>query len=228
MDENVSLVPAAPSPRTLNKTAKPSAYSRTVAIAKAQGVSGGYVPHIGLDEVLRLCQAVASFSRPKFRERNELIIQTLFDGCLRVSELLAIKPENITQNDYGWFVRIWNEKGDRWETCSISATLAAKLQSYAYRHKIAPSDKLFPVHRTRIFQIIDRAFETTGIAKPDGVGTVHIMRHSGALERLQRTGNPKAVQEQLRHTSMRMTLRYMNTLAHDEAMAIQSKVDLGW
>lgn len=91
-----------------------------------------------------------------------------------------------------------------------------------------PNDKLFPINRTRVFQIINEAFEVAGITKPDGVGTVHIMRHSGALERLQKTKNPQAVQEQLRHTSLRMTLRYMKTLAHDEALAIQSQVDFDW
>ena len=76
--------------------------------------------------------------------------------------------------------------------------------------------------------MIAETFRLAGIVKPDGVGTVHILRHSGALERLRQTKNPQSVQEQLRHSSMRMTLRYMRTLAHDEAMAVQSEVNYDW
>lgn len=228
MTEDISLAPLKGQPIKLNKSSKPLVYGRAMAIAKGEALSRGYVPHVGLNEVHELCQAVQSFSRPKYRERNTLMVQTLFDGCLRVSELLVLRPEDIVQTDYGWQLRLWNSKGDRWETCAISPTLAARLQSYAYRNKVAPTDRLFPVTRTRVFQILDRAFDVAGITKPDGVGTVHIMRHSGALERLQKTKNPQAVQEQLRHATLRMTLRYMKTLAHDEALAIQSQVDYNW
>lgn len=210
-------------PTKLNNSAASS-----VAIARGQAASATYIPHIGMDEVWRLCKAAEASSRPKYRERNQLIIQTLFDGCLRVSELLAVRPQDMIQTEHGWCLRLWSQKVRRWETCSVSATLAAKLQSYAYRQGIAPAQRLFPVNRTRVFQVIDKAFNVAGIAKPGGVGAVHILRHSGALERLHRTRNPQAVQEQLRHTTMRMTLRYMRTLAHDEALAIQSQVDLGW
>lgn len=228
MVEETSLVPTTPVVGILNNTAVVSGKGGAMAIARAQAASGTYIPHIGIDEVWRLCKAVESSSRPKYKERNQLMVQTLFDGCLRVSELLTLKPQDMVQGDYGWYLRIWSQKMKRWETCSISATLIAKLQSYAYRHQLLPDQKLFPVNRTRVFQIIDKAFDVAGVAKPGGVGAVHILRHSGALERLQKTRNPQAVQEQLRHTTMRMTLRYMKTLAHDEALAIQSQVDFGW
>jgi integrase len=228
MVEETSLVSTTVAVEKLNNTAITSGKNRVVAIARAQAASDTYTPHISLEEVWRLCQAVESLSRPKFKERNQLIIQTLFDGCLRVSELLALRPQDIVQTSYGWQLRVWSQKMKRWETCSVSATLVAKLESYAYRQQLSPDQKLFPINRSRVFQIIDKAFDTAGIAKPGGVGTVHILRHSGALERLQKTRNPQAVQEQLRHTTMRMTLRYMKTLAHDEALAIQSQVDLGW
>ncbi len=46
------------------------------------------------------------------------------------------------------------------------------------------------------------------VAGPPHVGAVHVLRHSGALERLKDTGNPQALQEQLGHTTAEMTLRY--------------------
>lgn len=76
------------------------------------------------------------------------------------------------------------------------------------------------------------AFTKAGIPRPrrdrDGVGAVHILRHSGAVERLKRTGNPKAVQDQLRHKSALMTLRYLKTISADESLKIQQAVDFQW
>jgi integrase len=66
---------------------------------------------------------------------------------------------------------------------------------------------------------VDRAFEKAGIRKPEHVGTVHVLRHSGAIARLAATGNPKAVQDQLRHKEAQMTLRYLKTLSSLESLA---------
>ncbi len=64
-----------------------------------------------------------------------------------------------------------------------------------------------------------------GVVKPDGVGTIHVLRHSGTLERLRVTRIPKAIQDQLRLSSARMTLRYMKTLVTEESLATNQAVD---
>jgi integrase len=63
--------------------------------------------------------------------------------------------------------------------------------------------------------------------KPSGVGMVHMLRHSGAIERLRLTGNPRSVQAQLGHKTIDMTMRYLRTLSDEEGVAIQAGVDLG-
>ncbi len=75
---------------------------------------------------------------------------------------------------------------------------------------------------------IAKAMREAGIVKPERVGAVHVLRHSGALERLRATGNPRAVQEHLRHSTAQMTLRYLKTLSAEEALRIQQEVDFGW
>ena len=104
----------------------------------------------------------------------------------------------------------------------------AKLHSYAYRFKIVPASRLFPITPARVWQIVDRAFDVAEIRKPDHVGTVHVLRHSGAIARLAATGNPKSVQDQLRHKQARMTLRYLKTLSPIESLRIQQEVDFRW
>ena len=77
-----------------------------------------------------------------------------------------------------------------------------------------------------------QAFNKAGIARPskefDHVGGVHILRHSGAIERLRITGNPRATQSHLRHKSALMTMRYLKTLSADESLKIQQAVDFQW
>jgi len=210
------------------KTRKLNQTSRQLAIRRAEATSADYVVHLGLREVKALATAAAE---NRHGERDRLLIELLFDGCLRCAEAIALRPTDVISALNGWVVNVVG-KGGRVTAVAISAGLAAELQAYAYRHQLAPGERFFPISGPRAFQIVSEAFESAGIPRPsrarDGVGTVHILRHSGAIERLKRTGNPKAVQAQLRHKSALMTLRYMKTLSHDESLAIQQGVSFNW
>jgi integrase len=201
--------------------------TNTLAIRKAHETEAAFVPHLRIEEVQLLAKHAHQSARPGKGERDSLLIQTLFDGCFRVSEALRLTPESLVQTPYGWVARIIG-KGGKGAEVAISATLASRLLAYAYNKHIKPDQKLFPVSATRVWQIVDRAFAAAGIRKPDHVGTVHVLRHSGAIARLAATGNPKAVQDQLRHKEAKMTLRYLKTLSSLESLKIQQKVDFGW
>ena len=193
--------------------------NQRLAIQKGKDYQADYVPHISFDDVRRILETLG--------DRDQLLVKMIFDGCLRVSEALSVRPEDIVQTADGWEVRVLG-KGNKRSAMAISATLAAQLQAYAYRNNIAPDAVFFPIIRQRVFQIVTSAMKKAGVVKPAGVGAVHVLRHSGALERLKRTGNPKAVQDQLRHASAAMTLRYMKTLAHEESLKIQQQINLEW
>jgi integrase len=140
-----------------------------------------------------------------------------------------VRPIDLHRTPDGWTARVLG-KGSKPGVVAISASIAAELQSYCYRHKIAETERIFPITRSQAFRIVTDAFDKAGVRRPgrdsDHVGGVHILRHSGAIARLQASGNPKSVQEQLRHKSALMTLRYLKTIGHDEAMKIQQQVDL--
>ena len=218
-EQPADLVPVPSRLPRLNKSAQ------TQAIARARAYEGGYVPHLGMAEVVAVAEAAASFGR--HRDRDRLLVETIFDGCLRVSEGLRLRPRDIRQDPNGWRVEILG-KGNKPGVAAISPSLAAQLQAYAYRRGLTLEDRLFPITRTRAFQVIEAAMARAGVPKPDHVGAVHVLRHSGAIERLRLTGNPRAVQEQLRHQTARMTLRYFKTLQAEEALRIQQEVDFGW
>lgn len=220
-EQSTALVPVPSKGLSLNKTKN----MLVSAIARGRAAAGGYVPHLGLAEVRAMAEAVSKASRNG--ERDRLLILTLFDGCLRVSEALALRPKDIKRDGEGWHLEVFG-KGRKPGVAAISPSLAAELQSYAYRKELALDDRLFPVKRARAFQICELAMVAAGVSKPDHVGACHVLRHSGAIERLKVTGNPKAVQEQLRHSTALMTMRYLKTLSVEESLRIQEQVDFRW
>ncbi len=201
--------------------------SQVSAIQRAEAGAADYVPHVSVGQV-KLIAVVAGQNR-RHGERNALLIKFLFDGCLRVSEALGVRPADLQRTPDGWTARVMG-KGRKPGVVAISAMLAAELQSYCYRAKISDSERIFPVSRSQAFRVITEAFGKAGIPRPskerDHVGGVHILRHSGAIERLRLTGNPRATQSQLRHKSALMTMRYLKTLSADESLQIQQRVEL--
>ena len=217
-----AMIPAPKVASLRNKT------SQQLAIRRAEAGGADYVVHLSIDQVRRLAEAAG---QSRHGERDKLLIELLFDGCLRCSEAISISPGHIVQDHMGWTVKV-KGKGSKTALVAISPTLAAQLQAYAYRHKLDESDRLFPITRSQAFRIVTTAFDRAGITRPrrdlDKVGAVHILRHSGAIERLKQTGNPKAVQDQLRHKSALMTMRYLKTLSHEESVRIQQEVEFNW
>lgn len=208
----------------------PAMYNKTFQVSATRRAAVGaadYVPHVSADHV-KLMAVVASQNK-RHGERNALLIKFLFDGCLRVSEALAVMPDNLQRTPDGWTVRVIG-KGGKPGVVAISASIAAELHSYCYRARIGEGERIFTVSRSQAFRIVTEAFDKAGIPRPskecDHVGGVHILRHSGAIERLRLTGNPKAIQDQLRHKSALMTMRYLKTLSADESLKIQQGVEL--
>jgi integrase len=199
--------------------------NRMTAIRRGEAAAAGYVPHLSVGQV-KLMVTVAGANK-RYGERNALLIKTLFDGAFRVSEGLGIRPIDIRRTEDGWVVHIIGKTG--YGVAAISSTVAAELQSYCYRQKIPNDERIFPITRSQAFRIVTETFDRAGIQKPtvarEHVGAVHILRHSGAIERLRMTGNFKSVQDQLRHKSALTTMLYFKTVSADESMVIQQGVN---
>ena len=99
--------------------------------------------------------------------------------------------------------------------------LADKLKAYAYDKKLGPDDKIFDINRKRAWQIVKTAGEQAEVNKKV---YCHLLRHSDAIERLRQTGNPKALQHHLGHSSPLMTMRYLSTLSQEDSLRIQQNV----
>lgn len=184
------------------------------------------VPHWGFPEIRRLVETIRETHRPPRGDQYALLVMTLFDGALRIGEALGIAPRDLIRSAEGYRVRVEGKTG--WREAAISPNLAERLRGYAWDQKLALDVRYWPFSPSRAHEVISEAEQAAGLVKPVGVGAVHILRHSGAIERMRITGDPKAVQDQLGHTTAGMTLRYMKTLLQEEGIARQEKVDYQW
>lgn len=174
------------------------------------------VPYLTPEEVkfmARSCQG-------RHKERDELLILTLFQTGLRVSEALSITPRKIgILNGHAVLHIIGKRKKPRMVACPNA--LAHRLKSYAYDKKLGDDEPIFPINRKRAWQILKAAAAEAGVKKNV---YPHLLRHSDAIERLRQTGNPKALQIHLGHASPLMTMRYLSTLTAEDALRIQQEV----
>ena len=177
----------------------------------------GIVAYLTPEDVQQMARACEG----RNKDRDELLILTLFYTGLRVSEALSITPRKIgTSDDHPVLYIRGKGKKDRMVACPDS--LAHRLKSYAFDRKLDPDDRIFNIRRIRAWQIVSQASQRAGIEKKS---YPHLLRHSDAIERLRQTGNPKALQIHLGHSSPLMTMRYLSTLTAEDALRIQQQVE---
>jgi len=154
-------------------------------------------------------------------ERDYLFVLTLFQTGLRISEALSLTPAKIIQFDGKPVLDIIG-KGKKPRLVSCPEGLARKLKAYARHEKLGPQDRFFPFNRIRGWQIIKEAAVKARFEKRV---FPHLLRHSDAIERLRQTGNPKALQHHLGHSSISMVMRYLSTLTQEDSLRIQQRVE---
>ena len=154
------------------------------------------------------------------KERDRLLITLLFQTGVRISEALALTPAAIRNFEGKPAMEIIG-KGKKLRMVALPVNLKEKLESYAYRVKIEPRMRFFDINRSRAWQILNEAREAAGMEKRV---FPHLLRHSDAIIRLRKTGNPKALQYHLGHNTPAMTLRYLSTLTQEDALRVQQEV----
>ena len=154
-------------------------------------------------------------------ERNELLILTMFQAALRVTEAIKLRVMDKATVD-GRHILMVQGKGDKPRLVAIPEKLSYHLGDYAQRRGLKPEDRFFNITRIRAWQIVK---ECAGKAGIDRRVYCHLLRHGGAIARLKRTGNPKSLQIHLGHADMKMTMRYLATLQTIESLETESEVE---
>ena len=191
--------------------------SKQIAALKSSIQKTHIVPYLTPDEVYRIVDVAKEGNKG---ERNSILIKTLFETGLRISEALSITPRMIGEYE-GHAVLYVKGKGKKPRMVACPDGLAHQLKSHAYTNKLDLDDRIFRINRKRAWQIIKETAKIAGIQKKV---YPHLFRHSDAIERLRQTGNPKALQYHLGHNSIMMTMRYLATLTAEDALRIQQEV----
>jgi len=172
------------------------------------------VSYLTEEDIRRLVEACK-------KERDRLLITLLFQTGVRISEALSLTPAAIRNFEGKPAMEIVG-KGKKLRMVALPVNLKEKLESYAYRAKIEPRMRFFEINRSRAWQILNEVREAAGLKKRV---FPHLLRHSDAIIRLRKTGNPKALQYHLGHNSPAMTLRYLSTLTQEDALRVQQEVE---
>jgi integrase len=206
--------------------------SQMPAIIKGETGQTDYVAHLSKADILLMIETAKSMTPGRRGQRNALLIRTLFDSCLRISECLSLRPCDVKPSGEGYLVQILGKGKNKGKVsvCAVSPQTVAQLNSYCYEYNISKTDLIFDISRSQAFRQIEAVYQKSGVRQPstlrDHTGAIHCIRHSGAIYRLSLSGNPRSTQEQLRHKSAGMTLRYLKTLSHLESMNIEKSLDI--
>jgi len=191
---------------------------------KANQINGSFadsnriVPYLLPEEVQKLAQGAR---RRRNGERDYLFILLLYQTGLRISEALSLTPAKIS-HFAGKPVIEFMGKGNKPRRVSCPESLTNRLIAYARHKELDSQDRFFPFNRIRGWQIIKEAARRARFEKRV---FPHLLRHSDAIERLRQTGNPKALQHHLGHSSISMVMRYLSTLTHEDSLRIQQQVN---
>jgi integrase len=158
----------------------------------------------------------------KAGDRNVLLILIMFQCALRVSECLNICLRDRVKYQNGYILHILG-KGNKPRIIALPEKLALRIGNYAGEHGLTVDDKLFNITRFRVLQIVKQCAKAAGMEHRRVYN--HLLRHSGAVTRLSKTGNPKSLQVFLGHNDMKMTMRYLSTLQAIDSLNIEGKVE---
>jgi site-specific recombinase XerD len=162
-------------------------------------------------------------------ERDKLIVRTLADTGVRVSEMCALRASDIVEGRRGreCFLRVWG-KGDRERLVPLPPQLAKRLSRFLKHRRpaVAADDRIFiskrksadgsrdPITRNGVLQLLRELRNRAGIVKRVHP---HLFRHSFATEALRRGMSPMLVARVLGHTSLRMIENTYSHLNNDDA-----------
>lgn len=146
-------------------------------------------------------------------DKHRLMLMTCYGCGLRVSELVKIKVKHIDGERQ--LLRINLGKGGKDRMIVIAPSLLQQLRTYWCRYH--PKHWLFPhaniptlsLSISTIQKCYTRAKQATSIKK---VGGIHSLRHAYATHQLENGISITQLQQQLGHSDLHSTLRYIHWL----------------
>ncbi|WP_188116123.1 tyrosine-type recombinase/integrase [Campylobacter concisus] len=154
--------------------------------------------------------------KPEYRYiknyRNSLLIKLMLKSGLRISEALNLKFCDFQESDDGEFYDInILAKGGEYQTAYIPKShieddferLSSIYPPESYIFTNKNGDK--PISRQCVYTLLERIYRKCGIVNKRGC---HILRHSFAMNMVEKNTNLGVIQKALRHKKIQTTMIY--------------------
>jgi len=138
----------------------------------------------------------------KLGQRDRLIILALAFTGLRASELLNLRPCDLTTH----YLLVRHGKGDKDRTIPLAETIRQPFLDYIQHNPLKQTDRLFPIKRKRLYTIVTQYARAAGINDI----TPHSLRHYFATLLIELGAQLRAVQELLGHADISTTAIYLD------------------
>lgn len=165
---------------------------------------------LAAEEAEKLAQACDSF-------REKLIIFTLLDTGLRVSELAGLTKKNIQWQEKR--LTVYGKGGPFGKKSKLRVLPMTQRVRSVIEHHYAVEDT-FGLSKRQIERIVKDVANRAGIAKPV---TPHVLRHTFSVECLRRGIGLRTLQALLGHDRITTTEIYMNLSPEDAIREFQAK-----
>lgn len=180
------------------------------------GITAPKVP-AGVPKRMRLDEARALVETAADDLRTHLVVLLMLQECLRRIEIAALDVEDIDFAERTLLVRGKGGGGRHTAVLPISVETWSVLTMYlaVEGHRNGPLirnrvRKHGRMAASTISQLVHDAMVDAGVKVPgDPSRTPHSCRHTGAHDMLERTSDVRAVQQALRHASVRSTEVYL-------------------
>lgn len=203
--------------------------NRTTAIQQTQAGASAWIPHLSVEEVQDLAAAAQNAARTgKGKgERDALIIQTIFDGCFRVSEALSLTPNSLRETQGACGVPglsgragnpgRWRSPRPWWPGCTSTPTSTAS----------GPATASLPSSSYGCGRSSTGPLRRPESPSPSMWGRSTSCGTRGPWRGWPRPATPRRCRTSSA-TSSRMTIRYLKTLSAQESLKINQGVDFRW
>jgi site-specific recombinase XerD len=155
--------------------------------------------------------------------RDQCIIELALGTGLRVSEIAALKIEDIDLRRGGNSLIVRHGKGDKLRQVKFSSSLKTLIQDYL-DYRTSDSEYLFPSQRqdhmfpTAIQKVFKKWAKHSGLPARY---SIHSARHYYACALLRVSKNLRLVQQQLGHSSPQTTTVYAQVLDEEITEAVE-------
>ncbi len=154
------------------------------------------------ERILSERQVFALLEAVEDRPRDHALIRLLYNGGLRVSELVTLRWRNLVEG-----VANVTGKGGKTRVVRLSRGTWAELQALRTEDTIG-EDCVFPMSAVNAWKRVKRAARIAGISEVPV--SPHFLRHSHGTHALRRGADLATVRDTLGHASIATTSRYLH------------------